>query len=135
MDFRIAKANFFRAARTGMATSLDWEGELWSAPNLVLKKLLPVAEAGLYAHCDKAAFGRHDYRYRYQTLWSRVLGSNSCVGILNFNDFLIKYSFRRFEHHYQHSTREVRTIDGKFINSTFQINFLLIDGTKKAVSY
>lgn len=47
LDFRVAKANFFRAARTGMATSLDWEGELWSAPNLVLKKLLPVAEAGL----------------------------------------------------------------------------------------
>lgn len=47
LDFRVAKANFVRAAHTGMATSLEWEGQLWSAPKLVLEKLLPIAEAGL----------------------------------------------------------------------------------------
>jgi CBS domain-containing protein len=47
MDFRVAKSNFVRAAHTGMATSLEWEGQLWSAPKLVLEKLLPIAEAGL----------------------------------------------------------------------------------------
>ncbi|PHN07321.1 CBS domain-containing protein [Flavilitoribacter nigricans] len=49
LDFRVAKANFMRAAHTGMATSLEWEGKLWSAPNLVMEVLLPIAEAGLAA--------------------------------------------------------------------------------------
>lgn len=49
LDFRIAKANFIRAAHTGMATSLEWEGKLWSAPKLVMEKLLPISEKGLLA--------------------------------------------------------------------------------------
>lgn len=47
MDFRLAKANFIRAARTGMATTLEWDGRLWSAPKLAAEVLLPIAEAGL----------------------------------------------------------------------------------------
>ncbi|MCB0628967.1 MAG: CBS domain-containing protein [Saprospiraceae bacterium] len=47
MDFRVAKANFIRAARTGIVTSLEWEGKLWSAPELVSRVLLPMAEQGL----------------------------------------------------------------------------------------
>lgn len=53
-DFRVAKSNFFRAARTGMATGLEWEGKLWAAPQLVSEKLLPIAEMGL-ATCGIAA--------------------------------------------------------------------------------
>lgn len=47
LDFRVAKANFIRAAHTGMASSMEWDGQLWSAPKLVLEKLLPIAERGL----------------------------------------------------------------------------------------
>lgn len=47
VDFRVAKANFMRAAQHGMASSLEWEGEFWTATRLVLEKLLPIAENGL----------------------------------------------------------------------------------------
>ena len=47
MDFRDAKANFFRAALTGKDTSLHWMGAQRTAANLITKELLPMAYAGL----------------------------------------------------------------------------------------
>jgi len=46
-DFRVAKGNFIKAARTGLATMLEWEGKLWPAPQLIQEILLPMAEKGL----------------------------------------------------------------------------------------
>lgn len=48
MDFDQAGANFYTAAREGLGAHFQWlDGEDISAQNLVLDKLLPLAEAGL----------------------------------------------------------------------------------------
>lgn len=47
VDFRIAKANFVNASRTGLLTVLHWFGKNYSARDLVLDTLLPIAKSGL----------------------------------------------------------------------------------------
>jgi CBS domain-containing protein len=61
MDFDQAQANFYAAARDGLAAQFVWlEGEETSAPKLVLDKLLPLAEAGLRrAGVDADDIGRY----------------------------------------------------------------------------
>ena len=46
-DFRIAKDNFIKAARTGLNSVFHWFGKNWSTKQLILEKLLPLAEEGL----------------------------------------------------------------------------------------
>ena len=46
-SFRVAKDNFFRAARTGMNTVFNWFGQPVEAGKLVLDTLLPIARVGL----------------------------------------------------------------------------------------
>ena len=48
MDFKSAKTNFIKAARTGKETLFSWCGETYSAKKLVLNKLLPIAYKGLH---------------------------------------------------------------------------------------
>ncbi|MGB5818934.1 MAG: CBS domain-containing protein [Saonia sp.] len=47
MDFRDAKGNFIKSARTGKASMMLWEDQLIPVHELVLKELLPIAYAGL----------------------------------------------------------------------------------------
>ncbi|MEM6807110.1 MAG: CBS domain-containing protein, partial [Bacteroidota bacterium] len=47
MDFKSAKTNFIKAARTGKDTLFSWAGEAYSAKKLILDTLLPIAYAGL----------------------------------------------------------------------------------------
>ncbi|MEK6482544.1 CBS domain-containing protein [Catalinimonas sp. 4WD22] len=47
MDFRDAKANFIKAARTGKETILHWMGKAVSVQELVINELLPLAYIGL----------------------------------------------------------------------------------------
>ena len=47
MDFRDAKANFIKAARTGKDSTLHWNGQQVPVPTLVEKELLPIAHDGL----------------------------------------------------------------------------------------
>lgn len=47
MDFRLAKANFIKAARTGQESVLHWMGQQMTAKDLILQKLMPIARAGL----------------------------------------------------------------------------------------
>lgn len=51
MDFKSVKTNFIKAARTGKESLLQWGGESYSAKELVLKELLPIAHNGL-SDCD-----------------------------------------------------------------------------------
>jgi len=47
MDFKAAKANFIKAARSGKETLFSWCGDTYSAKKLVLDILLPIAYKGL----------------------------------------------------------------------------------------
>ncbi|MCB0558941.1 MAG: CBS domain-containing protein [Lewinellaceae bacterium] len=47
--FQMAKDNFYRAARSSLSTVFNWNGQQIPAPNLILEKLLPIAEDGLRA--------------------------------------------------------------------------------------
>ncbi len=47
MDFSDAKSNFIKAARYGKESVMHWMGEKISAHNIILKKLMPIARAGL----------------------------------------------------------------------------------------
>ncbi len=48
MDFKAAKTNFIKAARSGKETLFSWCGETYSAKKLILNKLLPIAYKGLH---------------------------------------------------------------------------------------
>ncbi len=48
MDFKDAKANFYIAARYGMAAQFYWDNKLISSSELILNTLLPMAYKGLY---------------------------------------------------------------------------------------
>lgn len=47
-DFKVAKSNFIRAARSGLETVFNWFGKSYSAQRLILEELLPMAYDGLY---------------------------------------------------------------------------------------
>lgn len=47
MDFRDAKSNFTRAARTGSESIMNWMGKAIPIGELVLNELLPISRAGL----------------------------------------------------------------------------------------
>lgn len=47
MDFRDAKSNFIKAARTGKESVMNWKGKLISVRDLMLNELLPMAYEGL----------------------------------------------------------------------------------------
>jgi CBS domain-containing protein len=49
LDFKDAKANFFNAARYGMATQFKWNNKLTPSHDLILDELLPIAYRGLYS--------------------------------------------------------------------------------------
>lgn len=47
MNFREAKANFIKAARTGKESIMRWNGKELSVSELIMNELLPIAEDGL----------------------------------------------------------------------------------------
>ena len=47
-DFKVAKSNFIRAARSGLETVFNWFGKSYSAQRLILEELLPLAYEGLH---------------------------------------------------------------------------------------
>lgn len=71
MSFRSAKGNFYRAARTGLDTMLDWFGKSMTVSDLIVNEMLPIAKAGLekiqipteeierYLNCIKQRVVRH----------------------------------------------------------------------------
>ena len=59
MDFRDAKSNFIKAARTGKESVMFWQDQLMSVRDLVTKELLPIAYGGLKrANIDKEEIER-----------------------------------------------------------------------------
>ena len=82
IDFDQAGANFYTAAREGLGAHFTWlDGEDLSAANLVLDRLIPLAEAGLRRHgIDESDIKRYlgvvDNRVRTARTGSRWLLSS-----------------------------------------------------------
>lgn len=72
MDFKFAKSNFIKAARTGQETVFHWMGRQVTANELLLEELLPLARTGL-KKCNVATkdidrlLGIVEQRLRHQT--------------------------------------------------------------------
>lgn len=67
-DFRLAKDNFIRAARTGLASVIDWFDGPEPAQQLILEKLLPIAQSGL----EKAGVDAKDIGYYLGIIDQRI---------------------------------------------------------------
>lgn len=68
MSFRRVKANFMRAALSGMETKMNWMGKVVDTKELIQDELLPIAEAGLI----KANINRDDIRKYLGVIRQRV---------------------------------------------------------------
>lgn len=68
LDFRIAKENFIKAARTGLDTVFDWFGKTYAAKALISDVLLPLAEQGL----QKKGIAAKDIAYYLGIIAQRV---------------------------------------------------------------
>ncbi|MBX2877375.1 MAG: CBS domain-containing protein, partial [Saprospiraceae bacterium] len=67
-DFRLAKDNFIRAARTGLASVIDWFEGAEPAQRLILDKLVPIARSGL----EKAGVDSKDIDYYLGLIDQRI---------------------------------------------------------------
>ena len=72
MNFKDAKANFFSAARYGMATQFVWDDKYVPSHKLILDILLPMAYKGLY----KVGVSPKDVEY-YLTMIENRVSSNT----------------------------------------------------------
>jgi CBS domain-containing protein/gamma-glutamyl:cysteine ligase YbdK (ATP-grasp superfamily) len=72
MDFRDVKANFFRAARYGMASQFVWNNKLVSSHELLLNTFLPMARKGL----RRTGIAEEDIQKYLQVIENRVKGFN-----------------------------------------------------------
>ncbi|MEH0153298.1 CBS domain-containing protein [Limibacter armeniacum] len=75
MDFRDAKANFVKAARTGIESVLIWKDRQIPAKELVLKELLPMAYAGL----KEAKVSQEDIDHYLGIIEARTQGMNGAI--------------------------------------------------------
>lgn len=72
MDFHRVKANFFRAAVSGMETKLNWLGKAVDTKQLINDELLPIAERGL----KKANVDSESIRKYLGVIRQRLSGKN-----------------------------------------------------------
>ncbi|MDQ3395808.1 MAG: CBS domain-containing protein, partial [Bacteroidota bacterium] len=83
MDFKDAKLNFIKTARTGKESMLQWQDELVSVQDLVIKNLLPIAHTGL----KKAQVNPEDIEYYLGIIEKRThksTGAQWCIS--NYRD-------------------------------------------------
>ncbi len=72
MDFRDAKSNFIKAAKTGKESMLKWMGKPISVSKLVLNTLLPIAYEGL----EKSGIDKSDINRLLSIIEKRVAGNS-----------------------------------------------------------
>ena len=69
VDFDLAKTNFHQSAKLGMGTMYRWiDGNIYSAQDLLLKELIPIAEDGL----KKAKINKKDINRYLDVIRDRV---------------------------------------------------------------
>jgi CBS domain-containing protein len=71
MDFRDAKSNFVKAARTGKESVMNWMGKLVSVRDLIIDDLLPMARRGL----EKVAIDKADIDRLLGIIEQRAIGA------------------------------------------------------------
>lgn len=79
MDFRDAKSNFVKAARNGRESVMKWRGGQYSARELMLKELLPMAYRGL----AKAGVDSSDAERLLGVIEERAAGTTGCQWQVN----------------------------------------------------
>jgi len=72
MDFKDAKSNFIKAARTGKDSHMVWMGKSIPTSSLVLEILIPLAKLGL----EKIGIDNDDIRYFMDIIEKRTLGAS-----------------------------------------------------------
>jgi len=92
MDFKDVKSNFYRAARYGMVTQFQWNGEHISSHDLILNELLPMAYRGLY----KVGVCPRDAELYLNVIKNRVASNNGSQWMIRSFRNLLK-SKKRFE--------------------------------------
>ncbi|RMD70672.1 MAG: glutamate--cysteine ligase [Gammaproteobacteria bacterium] len=69
LEFRSARANFYRAAREGLPAPITWlEGKRWTVGELLLERLLPLAREGL----EDLGVDKEDVAYYMDIIEARV---------------------------------------------------------------
>jgi CBS domain-containing protein len=86
MDFKDAKSNFLKAARTGKESVMHWQGELITATELVINKLLPIAYKGL----QKLNIDKNDIDRYLGIIEKRTLGNTGAQWQISNYHFLRK---------------------------------------------
>ncbi|MEQ8925416.1 MAG: CBS domain-containing protein [Fulvivirga sp.] len=79
MDFKDAKSNFLKAARYGKESVLMWNGQLWNAPDLLLKEFLPLAESGLRNN----NINKKDIQNYLSIIEKRIVGKNGSQWLIS----------------------------------------------------
>ena len=89
VDFRTAKENFMRAARNGIHSVFNWFGKNYSAKQLVLEVLLPMARRGL----EKMGVDAGDIDHNLEIIEARTRKeqTGSEWQIRNFRQLTTKY--------------------------------------------
>ncbi len=72
INFKDVKANFFSAARYGLATQFSWMGEMISAQQLILNELIPMAKKGL----AKMQVNQNDIDFYMKIISDRIQTKN-----------------------------------------------------------
>jgi CBS domain-containing protein len=91
-DFKDVKANFFNAARYGVAAQFYWNGNYVSTYDLILNELLPMAYKGLYS----AGIVPKDVEYYLKVIKDRVESNNGSEWLVRNYRNLLK-NHKRFE--------------------------------------
>lgn len=79
MDFKDAKANFIKAARTGNESIIQWSGKSITTKELVCKELLPLAYSGL----EKAFIPRSEIERYLGVIEQRAKGNTGAKWIVS----------------------------------------------------
>jgi CBS domain-containing protein len=86
LEFKDVKANFFRAARYGMAAQFSWNNKLVSSQDLILEELVPMARVGL----QRAGISYEDIDKYLSIIIKRVKSRNGAEWIVDSYRSLLK---------------------------------------------
>lgn len=90
MDFQDVKTNFLAAARYGLAAPIFWDGKVWSARDLVVEVMLPMAKEGL----ARVGVDQQDADFYLEIIKKRIASHNGAEWMLKSYRNLLKTKTR-----------------------------------------